>query len=159
VPPRVPARKLIPPLPLLRQALGDPLALGHAVRSKRSEQLAPRTASADRVVDSICPYVEEVSVGLMERRLGELAEPYAHGEAAAFSKLAKGLSIAGAATIALRGRSRPGAALGGVMVLAGSVCERWSVFKAGVASAADPKYTVGPQRERIDRGESRGATS
>src|ERR687884_687828 len=41
--------------PLLRQ-LGDPLALGRAARSRRSAQLTPRTATADRVVQSVCPY-------------------------------------------------------------------------------------------------------
>ncbi len=40
-------------------------------------------------------------------------------------------------------------ALGGVLVLAGAACERWSVFKAGFQSARDPKYTVMPQRERL----------
>jgi formate dehydrogenase major subunit len=34
----------------------DPLGLGPAARSKRSEELVPRTATADRVVKSICPY-------------------------------------------------------------------------------------------------------
>jgi formate dehydrogenase major subunit len=43
-------------LPLLRQLEGDPLALGKAVRSRRSEHLMPRTARADKVVDSVCPY-------------------------------------------------------------------------------------------------------
>src|SRR5437764_12297456 len=43
--------------PLLRQLReGDPLGLGRAARSKRSERLEPRTADADRVVRSICPY-------------------------------------------------------------------------------------------------------
>jgi formate dehydrogenase major subunit len=41
--------------PLLRQ-LGDPLALGRAARSRRSAELRPRTATADRVVASVCPY-------------------------------------------------------------------------------------------------------
>jgi formate dehydrogenase major subunit len=41
--------------PLLRQ-LRDPLALGRAARSKRSAELKPRTATADRVVKSVCPY-------------------------------------------------------------------------------------------------------
>jgi formate dehydrogenase major subunit len=45
-----------PAIPLLRQALGDPLAVGAAARSRRSAKLRPRTATADRVVDSICPY-------------------------------------------------------------------------------------------------------
>jgi formate dehydrogenase major subunit len=41
--------------PLLRQ-LRDPLGLGLAARSARSEQLEPRTKTADRVARSICPY-------------------------------------------------------------------------------------------------------
>jgi formate dehydrogenase major subunit len=42
--------------PLLRQLRDDPLGLGRAARSKRSETLQPRTRTADRVVQSICPY-------------------------------------------------------------------------------------------------------
>jgi formate dehydrogenase major subunit len=42
--------------PLLRQLRNDPLGLGRAARSKQSEELAPRTRTADRVVQSICPY-------------------------------------------------------------------------------------------------------
>src|SRR5438046_3365776 len=41
--------------PLLRQ-LRDPLGLGRAAQSRRSETLTPRTKTADRVVQSICPY-------------------------------------------------------------------------------------------------------
>jgi formate dehydrogenase major subunit len=43
-------------LPLLRQLRGDPLALGRAARSRHSERLTARTATADRVVQSVCPY-------------------------------------------------------------------------------------------------------
>jgi formate dehydrogenase major subunit len=43
-------------VPLLEQLRGDPRALGRAARSTRSEKLVARTASADRVVGSICPY-------------------------------------------------------------------------------------------------------
>ena len=42
--------------PLLRQLRGDPLGLGAAARSERSADLRPRTATADRVVASVCPY-------------------------------------------------------------------------------------------------------
>jgi formate dehydrogenase major subunit len=42
--------------PLLEQLRGDPLALGRAARSKRSEELKSRTTTADRVVASVCPY-------------------------------------------------------------------------------------------------------
>jgi hypothetical protein len=43
------------------------------------------------------------------------------------------------------------------MVVAGALAERFSVFRAGFASARDPKFTVGPQRERVARGETEGA--
>lgn len=43
-------------LPLLRQLRGDATARGAAVKSERSSLLQPRTAAADRVVQSICPY-------------------------------------------------------------------------------------------------------
>ncbi|MGI8863279.1 MAG: formate dehydrogenase [Solirubrobacteraceae bacterium] len=43
--------------PLLRQLRGaDKLGRGAAVQSARSRSLAPRTADADRVVKSVCPY-------------------------------------------------------------------------------------------------------
>jgi formate dehydrogenase major subunit len=41
---------------LLRQLVGDPLGLGRAAQSKRSRQLQARTKTADRVVQSVCPY-------------------------------------------------------------------------------------------------------
>jgi formate dehydrogenase major subunit len=43
--------------PVLRQATGpDRLGRGAAVHSPRTSARRPRTSSADRVVDSICPY-------------------------------------------------------------------------------------------------------
>jgi formate dehydrogenase major subunit len=53
----VPRPRLNPlELPLVRQLRGDRLALGRAARSPVSERLQARTATADRVVRSICPY-------------------------------------------------------------------------------------------------------
>ena len=43
--------------PLLRQLLhGDFAGLGQNAASERTRELAPRTATADRVARSICPY-------------------------------------------------------------------------------------------------------
>jgi formate dehydrogenase major subunit len=42
--------------PLLRQLTQDRFALGEAVRSRFTESIVARTANADRVVDSVCPY-------------------------------------------------------------------------------------------------------
>src|SRR6201993_4838260 len=47
-------RRLIPPF--VRQLAGDPLGLGRAAQPAHSEKLTPRTQTADKVVQSICPY-------------------------------------------------------------------------------------------------------
>jgi formate dehydrogenase major subunit len=50
-------RKTFLEWPVVRQLTGkDPLGRGPAVQSQRTRALAPRTATADRVVQSICPY-------------------------------------------------------------------------------------------------------
>jgi DMSO reductase anchor subunit len=93
--------------------------------------------------------VESAITEVMERRLGELGEPYSEGTSGKLALAAKALTVAGAGLMAAGAkRSRPVVAAGAVALLAGSVCERWAVFKAGFASAKDPKYTVGPQRDR-----------
>jgi formate dehydrogenase major subunit len=46
----------MPSLPPLLRQFRDPLGLGSAAQSKRSRELTPRTATADRVVKSICPF-------------------------------------------------------------------------------------------------------
>jgi formate dehydrogenase major subunit len=48
------SRRLVPPL--LRQLTRDPLGLGAAAQSDRTRALTARTRTADRVVQSICPY-------------------------------------------------------------------------------------------------------
>jgi hypothetical protein len=95
----------------------------------------------------------------MERRLGSpLGDAYSTGAAGRLGKLGKALGVAGAALVgsgSARG-SRPAVVAGGALVASGALALRWSVFKAGSQSAADPNQTVVPQRERIERGETRG---
>jgi formate-dependent nitrite reductase membrane component NrfD len=87
----------------------------------------------------------------MEKRLGFVGEVYHQGEAARYGRLAKGLSATGGALLALRGkRSRTTGVAGSALVLAGGAALRWSVFRAGFQSARDPRYTVVPQKERLD---------
>jgi hypothetical protein len=102
---------------------------------------------------------ELVSVVLLEQRLDDLAEPYHTEAAGSYGRLARALTAAGAFAISARAsRSRLAAVAGGGMVLAGAICERWSVFKAGFQSAREPRYTVGLQRRRIAAGLTRGAS-
>jgi formate dehydrogenase major subunit len=50
-------RKLIASWPVARQLRGeDPLGLGAAAKSARTEASTPRTETADTVVASVCPY-------------------------------------------------------------------------------------------------------
>ena len=94
----------------------------------------------------------------MEKRLGAVGGPYAEGPGSRFGRIADGLIGSGAALLATRGRHGRGpAALAGGLLLAGALSVRWSVFGAGLQSASDPEYVVGPQREAIERGERRGA--
>jgi len=54
---RVGVRTWVEGWPVYRQLTGsDPLGRGSAVQSPRTAALEPRTKTADRVVDSICPY-------------------------------------------------------------------------------------------------------
>jgi hypothetical protein len=95
---------------------------------------------------------ELILTTVMKRRLGSLlAEPYEKGVAGRYEKIARTLTGAGAALMALAGRkSRAASVAGGALVLAGAATERWTVFKAGFESARDPRYTVIPQRERLE---------
>jgi hypothetical protein len=86
----------------------------------------------------------------MERSMGMTAEPLHHGKAGQLMKAAKALTIAGAAGAAFAGRSRPLAVLSGACLMAGSVCTRFGIFEAGQESARDPRYTVVPQRTRLE---------
>jgi formate-dependent nitrite reductase membrane component NrfD len=104
--------------------------------------------------------VENAMFKLMERRLGMVGEPYSQDEAGRYKKIAIACTLGGAALIAAAGRrSRVAAVAGGAAVLAGEVAVRWSVFKAGFQSARDPKYTIGPQRERIGQAEPGSRTA
>jgi hypothetical protein len=103
--------------------------------------------------------IELALAAAMERRLGRVGEPYHSGAAGSYSRASRGLTVAGAALLATRGARSRGSAVGGAaMLLAGALCERLSVFKAGFQSARDPAFTVAPQRERVTRGESPGAS-
>lgn len=97
---------------------------------------------------------------VMRRRLGELAEPYQLGDTAVWEKSAKACTAIGSGLIAFGGaRRRLTTCVGAALVVAGSVCQRWAVYRAGFRSAADPKYTVKPQRDRVDRGEGHRDTA
>lgn len=95
---------------------------------------------------------ELAAVEFMQHRLGDLAEPYERDDAGRYATAAKWLTAAGGALTGLGRRSRAARVIGAGLLLGGAVCQRWAVYRAGFLSARDPKYTVGPQRARVDAG-------
>jgi hypothetical protein len=79
-----------------------------------------------------------------------VGEPYRVGRGGALLHAGKTLTIAGVAGAVAGRRSRLISAGAGASLLAASACTRFGVFFAGMESARDPKYTVVPQRERVD---------
>jgi hypothetical protein len=84
----------------------------------------------------------------MERRLGELGEPYHQGKAGMFARASKAATAAGALLGAAAGRRPFLGRVAAGLVLGGAVAERFAVFRAGFQSAEDPRYVVMSQRDR-----------
>jgi hypothetical protein len=92
----------------------------------------------------------------MEASMGLSAAALHIGKAGRFMRASRALTVVGAiGTVVIGRRTRGGAALAGAALVLGSVCTRFAVFEAGQASARDPRYTVIPQRERLERGAAR----
>jgi hypothetical protein len=95
---------------------------------------------------------------LMIHRLAEHGQVYKHGAAARLANLSRACTVSGGLLLAGRGRSsQAAAAAAGALLSIGAVAMRWSVFKAGFQSAADPAYVIGPQRAAVELGQRRGA--
>jgi hypothetical protein len=113
----------------------------------------PRHAGPARRLAVLGSAAEIVATRVMESRLGETGAPYRSGAAWRFGTAAQALFAGGAAVIAVGGaRSRAAAVAGGSLVTAGVVLARWSVFRAGFESAADPRATVELPRRRLGGG-------
>lgn len=95
--------------------------------------------------------VELAAVHRIEHGHGLLSEPYLTGRGGTLLQMARGLTAAGMVGSLVSRRNRSRSVVSGALATAGSVCLRFGVFQAGIASAKDPKYTVVPQRERLQR--------
>jgi hypothetical protein len=95
--------------------------------------------------------IELAATEIFQHHLGDVAEPWGAGSAGRFVNASKLCNIAGVLTLAASARrSRRGVVAGAAMLLAGSALARWGGFRAGFQSAADPSFTVEPQRRRVD---------
>lgn len=99
------------------------------------------------VLGAVC---ESLADQRMEQSMGLVAETLHEGAPGTLLRAGKVLTLTGSAGALVGARSRTVSALAGVALLAGSACIRFAIFEAGQQSARDPKYTVVPQRERLD---------
>ena len=90
--------------------------------------------------------VELAAAYQLEHGLGLTAEAYQQGEAGQLMRAARWLMPAGAVAALAARRSRAAALAAAGLLTAGAVTTRWGVFKAGPASAADPRYVIASQR-------------
>ncbi|WP_031470304.1 NrfD/PsrC family molybdoenzyme membrane anchor subunit [Sciscionella sediminilitoris] len=112
---------------------------------------APRHETAPaRLLAILGAGCELTATAGLRDRLGMVAEPYDRGRGGLCLRVSKALTLVGAVGAAVSGRSRSLGAMSGFALLAASAATRFGVFHAGMASAKDPKYTVRPQRERLE---------
>lgn len=97
--------------------------------------------------------LETAAFERMERRIGMVAEPYSEGRGGQYVRAGKVLAALGAAGALLGRRSPAASALSGAGLITASALTRWGIYHAGMASAGDPKYTVIPQRQRLNERE------
>jgi hypothetical protein len=121
---------------------------------------APVAESGPMVALGAVSGLAEIALSkLMESRIGMVKEAYHDGKAGRYLKLAEVLTAVGAVAAATSGRSRLRRTTAGAMLLAGSALTRFGIFEAGMNSAEDPKYTVVPQRQRLDGSAKNGHPS
>lgn len=109
----------------------------------------PEEAGPARAMTVAGTGIELVAEQRLMSRLGLVGEPYHQGRAGRWMRAGRVLTAAGAAGAMAGRRSRVLSVMSGAALAAGSLCTRFGVFEAGMASANDPKYTVVPQRERL----------
>ncbi|MFF4957611.1 NrfD/PsrC family molybdoenzyme membrane anchor subunit [Streptomyces sp. NPDC001222] len=135
-------------LPFVFAGSGASAAAGLALACAPVGQTGPARRMA--VLGSV---LELGAFQVMKRRMGLAAEPYEQGRPRTLLRSAEALTAGGAALAVLAGRrrSRLLTVAAGAALMTGSAALRFGVFHAGVASAEDPKYTVVPQRERLEQ--------
>jgi hypothetical protein len=114
----------------------------------------PAQAEPARRLAAAGAILELAAMHRVEHGHGLLSEPYRTGRPAKLLRAARLLTAAGAIGALAGRRSRAVSALAGLSLLAGSLATRFGIFEAGLESAKDPKYTVVPQRERLQANES-----
>jgi formate-dependent nitrite reductase membrane component NrfD len=86
---------------------------------------------------------------LMQSGMGTAGEAFDEGKARGYQHASQVLTAIGVAGAVVGRRSRLASSVAGAALLGGSALTRFAIFEAGRISAADPRYTVVPQRQGL----------
>jgi hypothetical protein len=119
----------------------------------------PRATPARRLAISAAA-IEAAIASVLHRNLpDDVAHAYTTGRAHRLQRAASVTSACGAALVATGGRRRRAVTrVGGALIAIGAACERFAVYEAGKASAADPRATIAPQKARLEASSSQPAS-
>jgi len=115
------------------------LAASAVSRDRADFDAAYRLAMIGAGVESLAGLGLETMPGLS-------GEPYRTGRGGRMLTVARYLTLSGGVAALGARRSRTAAALSAALLLGGGACAKFAVLRAGVESAADPKYVVASQR-------------
>ncbi|MDO5698498.1 MAG: polysulfide reductase NrfD [Dermatophilus congolensis] len=112
-----------------------------------------------RALAAFAALSDVASTVIMESQMDPIAaEPLHEGHAGAMLRWSERLAVAGGLGAAVFGHKRVGAALSGLALMTASALTRFGVFEAGMESARDPRYTIEPQRRRLEARRAAGET-
>jgi hypothetical protein len=134
-----------PEMPFVFAGSAATAAAGVALMTISTDQSGPALRFA-----AVGAATELAASRRMRQRIGFVGEPYEQGRPGKLIQVSEALTTAGVALSVAGRRRRALTALGGGCLVAASALTRFGVFEAGMASAKDPAYTVGPQRERLN---------
>jgi hypothetical protein len=103
-----------------------------------------------RALAVVAGAMEMATEKMLEESVGMAKETFEQGKAEKYHKASTPLIAGGVAASLLGRKSRLLSAIGGAALFLGSAATRFAVFEAGIVSANDPKYTVVPQRKRLE---------
>jgi formate-dependent nitrite reductase membrane component NrfD len=101
--------------------------------------------------------VELVATERMHREAGPIRAAHERGTAGKLAQIGKLCAIGGVVAAVVGGQHPRLRRAGGLALVAASAVARLAVFRAGVASADDPRFVVTPQRRRVDQSPDREA--
>lgn len=120
----------------------------------------PEDAKAARFLGVMGAAGDLLAMKAMEKRMDPVAaEPLHEGDPGVLLTWSEVAAISGALGTIVAGRWRIPAALAGASFVAASFLTRFGIFNAGINSTKDPRYTVVPQKRRLERRRAAGDVS